>query len=68
VWSTTLWPVSRWIGAWMQRADSSTLPSPSMVFPDSSKMNMSLARASDQWMPKGRIMYWPWRPGTVTVK
>jgi hypothetical protein len=35
---------------------------------DSSKTNMSLARASDQWMPKGRIMYWPWRPGTVTVK
>src|SRR5471030_2559713 len=68
VWSTTRAPLMRWIGAWMHCAESSTTPLPSRVRPDSSKTNMSLARASDQCSPKGRIRYWPSRPGTVTVK
>src|SRR5690349_6574071 len=65
---TTFAPVMRWIGAWMQYAESSTLPVPSSVAPFSSKTTMSLARASDQCSPKGRIRYCPSRPGTVTVK
>jgi hypothetical protein len=38
------------------------------VRPLSSNTIMSLARASDQWMPKGRIRNWSSRPGSVTVK
>src|SRR5688500_10854819 len=65
---TTLAPVMRWIGAWMHQAESSTLPSPSRVTPLSSNTTMSVARASDQWKPNGRMRYWPGRPGTFTVK
>ena len=47
----------------MHCAESSSVPSPSRTRPASSKTIRSLARASDQCRPNGRMKYWPSRPG-----